>query len=118
MIILHWAKGFVAWKPAMLRALKASTSASCRGLSPWQATELFASELGRAMSLLMRFMLSAEEASSVDGGMAVGPVHSRGVAGVMPSGARRGSLEGTGSITQRVGTVFGRTQRRRSECQT
>ena len=49
---------------------------------------------------------------------AVGPAHSRGVAGVISGGTRRGSLEGAGSITQRVGKVFGRTQRRRSECQT
>ncbi|MBN2377466.1 MAG: hypothetical protein JXD22_13775 [Sedimentisphaerales bacterium] len=37
----------------------------------------------------------AEEARRKYGGMAVGPAHSRGVAGVMPGGAR-GSLEGAG----------------------
>ena len=42
----------------------------------------------------------AEEARRKYGGMAVGPVHSRGVAGVMPGGTLC-SLEGTGSITQR-----------------
>ncbi len=42
----------------------------------------------------------AEEARRRYGGMAVGPAHSRGVAGVMPGGAC-GSLEGAGSNTQR-----------------
>ena len=47
----------------------------------------------------------AEEASRRYGGMAVGPVHSRGVAGVMPGGAC-GSLEGAGSNTQRDEEAF------------
>ena len=42
----------------------------------------------------------AEEARRKYGGMAVGPVHSRGVAGVMPGGACS-SLEGAGSMLQR-----------------
>ena len=42
----------------------------------------------------------AEEARRKYGGMAVGPVHSRGVAGVMPGGACS-SLEGIGSMLQR-----------------
>jgi hypothetical protein len=42
----------------------------------------------------------AEEARRKYGVMAVGPAHSRGVAGVMPGGTR-GSLEGAGSKTQR-----------------
>ena len=75
----------------------------------------------------------AEEARRKYGGMAVGPVHSRGVAGVMPSGIfsllqvkmpdlevdfclqsphgvfncnGNGSLEGTGSNTQRDEEAF------------
>ena len=40
----------------------------------------------------------AEEARRRYGGMAVGPVRTRGVAGVMPGGTRS-SLEGTGSNT-------------------
>ena len=47
----------------------------------------------------------AEEARRKYGGMAVGPAHSRGVAGVMPGGAC-GSLEGAGSITQRDEEAF------------
>ena len=47
----------------------------------------------------------AEEARRRYGGMAVGPVHSRGVVGVMPGGTR-GSLEGAGSITQRDEAAF------------
>jgi len=47
----------------------------------------------------------AEEARRKYGGMAVGPAHSRGVAGVMPGGAR-GSLEGAGSKTQRDAEAF------------
>jgi len=47
----------------------------------------------------------AEEARRKYGGMAVGPVHSRGVAGVMP-GESVGSLEGAGSNTQRDAEAF------------
>jgi len=47
----------------------------------------------------------AEEARRKYGGMAVGPAHSRGVAGVMPGGAC-GSLEGAGSNTQRDAEAF------------
>ncbi len=47
----------------------------------------------------------AEEARRKYGGMAVGPVHSRGVAGVMPSGTRS-SLEGAGSDAQRDEAAF------------
>ena len=49
----------------------------------------------------------AEEVRRKYGGMAVGPVHSRGIAGVMPGGTR-GSLEGAGSITQRDEYAFAR----------
>jgi len=47
-----------------------------------------------------RSFQQAEEARREYGGMVVGPVHSRGVAGVMPGGTC-GSLEGAGSKTQR-----------------
>jgi hypothetical protein len=47
----------------------------------------------------------AEEARRKYGGMAVGPAHSRGVAGVMP-GESVGSLEGAGSNTQRDAEAF------------
>ena len=47
-----------------------------------------------------RSFQQAEEARRKYGGMAVGPVHSRGVAGVMLGGACS-SLEGTGSMLQR-----------------
>jgi len=47
----------------------------------------------------------AEEARRRYGGRAVGPVHSRGVAGVMPGGVRD-SLEGAGSKTQRDEEAF------------
>ncbi len=47
----------------------------------------------------------AGEARRKYGGMAVGPVHSRGVAGVMPGGAC-GSLEGAGSTTPRDAEAF------------
>ena len=50
--------------------------------------------------VLERSFQQAEEARRKYGGMAVGPVHSRGVAGVMPGGACS-SLEGTGSMLQR-----------------
>jgi hypothetical protein len=47
----------------------------------------------------------AEEARRTYGGMAVGPAHSRGVAGVMPGGVHN-SLEGAGSMTQRDEVVY------------
>ena len=50
--------------------------------------------------VLERSFQQAEEARRKYGGTAVGPVHSRGVAGVMPGGASR-SLEGAGSMLQR-----------------
>ena len=50
----------------------------------------------------------AEEARRKYGGMAVGPVHSTGVVGVMPGGTCS-SLEGTGSNTQRDEEAFRHT---------
>lgn len=47
----------------------------------------------------------AEEARRKYGGLAVGPAHSRGVAGVMPGGTQC-SLEGAGSMTQRDEEAF------------
>ena len=47
----------------------------------------------------------AEEARRRYGSMAVGPAHSRGVAGVMPGGVR-GSLEGAGSKLRRDEKAF------------
>jgi hypothetical protein len=52
-----------------------------------------------------RSFQQAEEARRKYGGMAVGPAHSRGVAGVMPGGTRS-SLEGAGSNTQRDEEAF------------
>ncbi len=51
-------------------------------------------------AVLERSLQQAEEARRRYGGMAVGPVRSRGVAGVMPGGACS-SLEGAGSMLQR-----------------
>jgi hypothetical protein len=50
--------------------------------------------------VLERSFQQAEEARRKYGGVAVGPVHSRGVAGVMPGGVCS-SLEGAGSMLQR-----------------
>jgi len=50
--------------------------------------------------VLERSFQQAEEARRKYGGMAVGPVHSRGVVGVMPGGVCS-SLEGAGSMLQR-----------------
>ncbi len=57
------------------------------------------------MSLSIRSFQQAEEARRKYGDMAVGPVHSRGVVGVMPGGTCR-SLEGAGSKTQRDEEAF------------
>jgi len=51
-------------------------------------------------AVLKRSFQQAEEARRKYGGMAVGPTHSRGVAGVMPGGVCS-SLEGAGSMLQR-----------------
>ncbi len=51
-------------------------------------------------AVLERSLQQAEEARRRYGGMAVGPTHIRGVAGVMPGGACS-SLEGAGSMLQR-----------------
>ena len=51
-------------------------------------------------AVLERSLQQAEEARRRYGGVAVGPVHSRGVVGVMPGGAYS-SLEGAGSMLQR-----------------
>ena len=51
-------------------------------------------------SVLERSLQQAEEARRRYGGMAVGPAHIRGVAGVMPGGACS-SLEGAGSMLER-----------------
>ncbi len=50
--------------------------------------------------VLKRSFQQAEEARRKYGGMAVGPAHSRGVAGIMPGGVCS-SLEGAGSMLQR-----------------
>ena len=52
-----------------------------------------------------RSLQQAEEARRRYGGMAVGPAHTRGVAGIMPGGTRS-SLEGAGSKTQRDEAAF------------
>ena len=53
-------------------------------------------------AVLERSLQQAEEARRRYGGMAVGPVHSRGVAGVMPiESCESGTLEGPGSKMQR-----------------
>ena len=52
-----------------------------------------------------RSFQQAEEARRKYGGMAVGPAHSRGVAGVISGGASD-SLEGAGSKTQRDEAAF------------
>jgi len=75
-------------------------AAACRGLSPWQAIELSTSELGRAMPFPKEASNKLKRRRRRYGGMAVGPAHSRGVAGVMP-GAGECSLEGAGGKTQR-----------------
>ena len=51
-------------------------------------------------AVLERSFQQAEEARRRYGGVAVGPVHSRGVAGVIPGGVCS-SLEGVGSMLQR-----------------
>ena len=65
-------------------------AAPCRGLSPRQVIQRFASELGRAMPLPTEASNKPKEARRRYGGMAVGPTRSRGVAGAM-SGAGNGA---------------------------
>ena len=75
----------VSWSGSQQRDVRQGECGTpCRGLSPWQVIQRFASELGRAMPLPSGSFQQAEEARRRYGGMAVGPVHSRGVVGVMP----------------------------------
>ena len=80
----HWAKGFMVLEASSVTCVRVSAATPCRGLSPWQVIQRFASELGRAMPLPRGSLQQAEEARRRYGGTAVGPTHSRGVVGVMP----------------------------------
>jgi len=73
---------------------------TCRGLSPWRANELSILELGRTEAFRTEAAKEAEEVTKQYGVSVVGLTHSRGVAGVMPSGVK-GSLEGVSGLTQR-----------------
>ena len=84
---------------------KGECISACRGLSPWRANELTILELGRTEAFRTEAAKEAEEVTKQYGASVVGLTHSRGVAGVMPGGTW-GSLEGAGSITQRVEAAF------------
>ena len=73
---------------------------TCRGLSPWRANELSILELGRTEAFRTEAAKEAEEVTKQYGVSVVGLTHSRGVAGVMPGGAKS-SLEGVSGLMQR-----------------
>ena len=75
----------VSWSGSQQHAVrKGECGTPCRGLSPWQVIQRFASELGRAVPFPKEASNEAEEVRRRYDGMAVGPTHSRGVAGAMP----------------------------------
>jgi len=94
------AKGLSSWKPVSEYVLKVSVYPTCRGLSPWRANELSILELGRTEAFRTEAAEEAEEVTKQYGVSVVGLTHSRGVAGVMPSGTRS-PLEGVSGLTQR-----------------
>ena len=71
----------------------------CRGLSPWRANERSILELGRTESFRKEAAKEAEEAMKRYGVSVVGLTHSRGVAGVIPGGAKC-PLEGVSGKSQ------------------
>ena len=93
----------VSWPGSQQRGMRqGECAAPCRGLSPWQVIQRFASELGRAMSLPKGSFQQAEEARRKYGDTAVGLTHSRGVGRAMPAEFREPeTLEGVSGRTQR-----------------
>ena len=86
----------MSWKPVSVCMLQVSAYPTCRGLSPWRANERSILELGRTESFRKEAAKEAEEVTRRYDVSVVGPAHIRGVAGVMPGGAKC-SLEVAGS---------------------
>ena len=85
----------VSWSGSQQRDTRqGECAAPCRGLSPWQVIQRFASELGRAVPFPKEASNEAEEVRRRYDGMAVGPTRSRGVAGVMPGEGREPTQKG------------------------
>jgi len=92
----------VSWSGSQQRDVRyGECGAPCRGRSPWQVIQWFASELGRALPFPKEASNEAEEVRRRYDGRAVGPTRSRGVVGAMP-GAGCGPLEGVGSRVTRT----------------
>lgn len=105
--ILHWAKGFSAWKPVALHATMASVSATCRGRRPWRVIRGFTTELGRTISFPEEASNEPKRQRRKYGGMVVGLTRSRGVNGVISIESREpGTLEGVSSGTQRIEVAY------------
>ena len=93
----HWAKGFSTWKPVALHAIKGECVSDVPG------SESMAGHLKIHSRTWDSHIVPNSEASNKPkrwrrkyDDMAVGPVHSKGVGGVMPTESPC-SLEGTGS---------------------
>lgn len=100
MLMLHWAKNFSTWKPVSLHALTGECVSGVPGSKSTAGHLTVHSGTWESHVVLERSLQQAEEVRWRYGGMAVGPTHTRGVAGVMSGGAT-GSLEGVGSMLQR-----------------
>ena len=88
-------QGVVQLEVSIAAGGKGESVAACRGRGPGRVMQRFITELERAWPWRQASLPQAEEARRRYSGKAVGPVHSRGVAGVTPGGAWS-SLEGTG----------------------
>ena len=97
MIKSHWAKGFSIWKPVSLHAIKGECVSDVPG------SESMAGHSKIHSGTWERHIVPNSEASNEPkrqrrkyDDVAVGPVHSKGVGGVMPTESSC-SLEGAGS---------------------
>ena len=98
--ISHWAKRFSIRKPVSLHTIVGECVSGVPGSKSTAGHSTVHNGTWESHTALEQSLQQAEEARRRYGSVAVGPAHSRGVAGVMPGGASR-SLEGAGSMLQR-----------------
>ena len=98
--ISHWAKSFSIRKPVSLHALIGEYVSDVPGSKSTAGHSTVHSGTWESHTVLEQSLQQAEEARRRYGSVVVGPVHIRGVAGVMPGGVDS-SLEGAGSMLQR-----------------
>ena len=94
--ILHWAKRFSIRKPVALHAIMGKCVSDVPESEAIAGHSTVHNGTCESHAVLEQSLQQAEEVRRRYGSMAVGPVHSRGVVGVMSDGACS-SLEGAGS---------------------